>query len=217
MPGNLRPNPLSPAPMEGAQQLMMKAPPVMMPGKGQPPSVQTQPQPQQPSSATAGLQQSLSSDNDRLQEQFDQLKSRDGTLSRVIVGMEKLVALGDTVTPKDVTERASGFVAAGLGPKAVAGVLAKMPVDSQEALANWCEEIFDSTVQMKQQLDQQLASVGHQLATNGMRLLLMSHVQDKQAQGQQPQPAEPPTAGAAAESMPQTTPEDSSSSAAPGA
>lgn len=190
MPGTMRPNPLAPAPMEGSQQLMMPRSPVRMPGKGTP-MAEAGKAAAAPAPTGQGLQQSLDSDNERLQEQFDQLKSRDGTLSRVIVGMEKLVALGDTVTPADVTERAAGFVSAGLGPKAVAGVLAKMPIDSQEALSNWCEEIFDSTVQMKQQLDKEIASVGHQLATNGMRMMMMAHVMSSQAQGQQPQAAAP--------------------------
>lgn len=212
MPGQLRVNPLSPMAGEGAQQVMQPRPSVRMPGLGQRIAREGKAPGQEMNSpgANVGLQSGMNSDADRLEEQFETLKSREGTINRVLSGLGKLMDLGDTVTPGDVTERASGFVGAGLSPQKIAMVLSKMPVDSQEALASWVEQYYDQVMQGKAALDKELAAVGHELATSGMRMLLLSHVQEKSGGVAAPPTGEASGASGASPGLsPEASPEQS--------
>lgn len=189
MPGQIRPNPLLPQQSNGVP---MAAKPVQLPGRGMPPKVEKPDamMPQAPAAAAGALDQQpglpdqIMQKNKGLREQFDKLKASDTLLGKVASGLLDLAELGDTITPEDVTGKASSFVAAGLSAKAVASILATMPLKSQEALASWVGQYGLQVTQRRQEVESQMSVIGHELAKSGLQLLMVSDAQGKMQSGQ---------------------------------
>ena len=127
--------------------------------------------------------------------QFEKVDSSRQTLLKVRAELDKLQKLGDSVTTEDVIKAGGGLVAAGLTPKAVAGLMATLPQGGGEALAGWVqqhEQMLDQQEQQNQQMHQLAA---HQMGASAIHALA-SHAHE--AQGPQAPKSMPPAAAPAA-------------------
>lgn len=111
---------------------------------------------------------------------FSKLQTAKETLGAVRKEMDALLALGDTVTPSDVVKMGGGLVAAGLTPKAVAGLLADMP-QGGEALQAWVKGHDQDVTSREQQLEQVMQQTQHQMGTSALSIL-SAHGQAMQGQ-----------------------------------
>ncbi len=131
---------------------------------------------------------------------FEKLQTAKETLSAVRKEMDALLALGDTVSPSDVVKMGGGLVAAGLTPKAVAGLLADMP-QGGEALQAWVKGHDQDVTAREQQLAQVMQQTQHQMGTSALSIL---STHGKAMQGQMSmgaQPAALPSSGGDGQSM----------------
>ena len=138
---------------------------------------------------------SLVDEMEQTKAQHDKLLGAAGTLSKVRTELDSLVKLGDMVTVEDVIKGAGGLVAAGLEPKAVAGLLADMP-QSGEALASWLKAHDVDVTAREQQLEQMHSGVRHELGVKAMRVLA-AHGAGQQSMPQPSAQALPPAGGPA--------------------
>lgn len=95
------------------------------------------------------------------------LKEAEGRATVIRQALDKLTALGDTVTPEDVTKQSSKLVAAGMGAEEVAGLLADMPT-GPEALQGWVAQHDQALRANEAQLGQALAVARHQLGVQAL-------------------------------------------------
>ena len=133
--------------------------------------------------------------------QFEKIDSSRQTLLKVRAELDKLQKLGDSVTTEDVIKAGGGLVAAGLTPKAVAGLMATLPQGGGEALAGWVqqhEQMLDQQEQQNQQMHQMAA---HQMGVSAIHALA-SHAHEAQAAQAPTPPAAAPAAAALAASNP---------------
>jgi len=100
--------------------------------------------------------------------QFEKVDSSRQTLLKVRAELDKLQKLGDSVTTEDVIKAGGGLVAAGLTPKAVAGLMATLPPGGGEALAGWVQQHEQMLDQQEQQNAQLHQLAGHQLAASAL-------------------------------------------------
>lgn len=95
------------------------------------------------------------------------LKEAQGRARVVREALDKLSAMGDTVSPEDVTKESSRLVAAGMAPEEVAGLLADMP-DGGEALQGWVAQHDSALRKNEAQLGQMLAQQQHTLGVQAL-------------------------------------------------
>jgi len=129
--------------------------------------------------------------------QFDKLDSSKQTLERVRVQLDQLAKLGDSVTTEDIVKAGGGLVAAGLTPKAVAGLMATLPPGGGQALAGWVQQHEQMLEQQEQQNQQLHQLAAHQMGASAIHALA-SHAHEAQgakAQAQAPQAKAGPPAG----------------------
>lgn len=88
--------------------------------------------------------------------------------------LDKLVKLGDTVTPEDVIEGVGTLVAKGSDPMQMAGVLADMPAGGA-ALSAWVKQHAQQQAMVTQQFAQQHALAQHELGVSALRSLAGHH------------------------------------------
>lgn len=133
--------------------------------------------------------------------QFEKIDSSKQTLERVRVQLDQLAKLGDNVTTEDVIKAGGGLVAAGLTPKAVAGLMATLPQGGGEALAGWVQQHEQMLEQQEQQNQQMHQMAAHQMGVSAIHALA-SHAHEAQgaqkAQAPQAPKSMPPAAAAAA-------------------
>ena len=127
--------------------------------------------------------------------QFEKLDKSRQTLLKVRAELDKLQKLGDSVTTEDVIKAGGGLVAAGLTPKAVAGLMATLPPGGGEALAGWVQQHEQMLDQQEQQNQQMHQLAGHQLAASAVNSLASyAHEAKGQKAQAQAQASPPPTA-----------------------
>ena len=130
--------------------------------------------------------------------QFEKVDSSRQTLLKVRAELDKLAKLGDSVTTEDVIKAGGGLVAAGLTPKAVAGLMATLPQGGGEALAGWVQQHEQMLEQQEQQNQQMHQLAAHQMGASAIHALA-SHAHEAQAaQAPQAPKSMPPAAAAAA-------------------
>jgi len=129
--------------------------------------------------------------------QFDKLDSSKQTLERVRAQLDQLAKLGDSVTAEDIIKAGGGLVAAGLTPKAVAGLMATLPPGGGQALAGWVQQHEQMLEQQEQQNRQLHQLAAHQMGASAIHALA-SHAHEAQGakpQAQAPQAKAGPPAG----------------------
>jgi len=120
--------------------------------------------------------------------QFDKLDSSRQTLERVRAQLDQLAKLGDSVTAEDIIKAGGGLVAAGLTPKAVAGLMATLPPGGGQALAGWVDQQEQQLVMQEQQNKQMHQLAAHQMGASAIHALA-SHAHEAQgAKAQAPAP-----------------------------
>lgn len=130
-------------------------------------------------------------------QQFEKLDSSKQTLERVRAQIDQLAKLGDSVTTEDIIKAGGGLVAAGLTPKAVAGLMATLPQGGGEALAGWVQQHEQVLEQQEQQNKQMHQLAAHQMGVSAIHALA-SHAHEAQgAQAPQASMAKPMPAAAA--------------------
>ena len=134
-------------------------------------------------------------------EQFEKIDSSKQTLERVRVQLDQLAKLGDNVTTEDVIKAGGGLVAAGLTPKAVAGLMATLPQGGGEALAGWVQQHEQMLEQQEQQNQQMHQMAAHQMGVSAIHALA-SHAHEAQGAQAPMSPAAAPAAAALAASNP---------------
>ena len=132
--------------------------------------------------------------------QFEKIDSSRQTLAKVRMELDKLQKLGDSVTTEDVIKAGGGLVAAGLTPKAVAGLMATLPQGGGEALAGWVQQHEQMLEQQEQQNQQMHQMAAHQMGVSAIHALV-SHAHEAQgaqkAQAPQAPKSMPPAAASA--------------------
>ncbi len=103
--------------------------------------------------------------------------------------LDKLVAMGESVSPDDVIDAAGDIVGAGGDAKNMASMLADMPSSSGVGLAGWLQQKDLAFKQMEAQAKQSQAVADHQLATASLAHLLGHSVSP---QAQSPSVSAPP-------------------------
>ena len=133
--------------------------------------------------------------------QFEKLDTSRQTLLKVRAELDKLAKLGDSVTAEDVIKAGGGLVAAGLTPKAVAGLMATLPQGGGEALAGWVQQHEQMLEQQEQQNQQMHQMAAHQMGVSAIHALA-SHAHEAQGAQAPMSPAAAPAAAALAASNP---------------
>ena len=110
--------------------------------------------------------------------QLAQLTKQKTMVGNVKSELDKLSALGESVTPEDVIKGAGLLVGKGADPMAMASLLADMPQGGQ-ALAAWLQQHDTQLAQNEQQLDQMLAGARHQAGSAALHVLAMDHIKQK--------------------------------------
>ena len=130
--------------------------------------------------------------------QFEKIDSSKQTLERVRVQLDQLAKLGDNVTTEDVIKAGGGLVAAGLTPKAVAGLMATLPQGGGEALAGWVQQHEQMLEQQEQQNQQMHQMAAHQMGVSAIHALASHAHEAQKAQAPQAPKSMPPAAAPAA-------------------
>lgn len=129
----------------------------------------------------------LSRQHDMLNAQFDKMTDAKGMFDKVRKEMDDLVKLGDTVVPDDVIKAAGRLVGHGLGNAAMAEILATMPRQGGQPLAQWVMQ-QDQDVRVKEaHLAFAKNQAGHHLAVAGLRMLAADHLRNGPPEGGGPQ------------------------------
>ena len=112
--------------------------------------------------------------------------------------LDQLAKLGDNVTTEDVIKAGGGLVAAGLTPKAVAGLMATLPQGGGEALAGWVQQHEQMLEQQEQQNQQMHQMAAHQMGVSAIHALASHAHEAQKAQAPQAPKSMPPAAAPAA-------------------
>lgn len=134
--------------------------------------------------------QALADAHSSARSQFDQVDLTKQMLDHVKGSLDKLVQLGDMVTPEDVIEEAGRLVARGAPAGQMAALLADMPDAGGPALQGWLAQHEQMVAQKEAQLMPVHGLLGHRAAVAGLQLLAghsaMSQMPQMVAQAQQP-------------------------------
>jgi hypothetical protein len=143
------------------------------------------------------MMQAFGGELTRANAQYDKLAESRQRLDVVREQLDKLTALGDTVSSEDVVDAAAEMVAHGLGALPMATLLADMPAGGQ-ALQSWLQQQDQQVRQREAALARPLKLAQHQLAVAGLHNLT-GHMAEAhnaaQAQAQGPLGASGPPQG----------------------
>lgn len=109
---------------------------------------------------------------------YNKLVDADRMLGHIRNEMDKLVTLGDAVTPDDVIGAAGRVVGHGVPAREMATILADMPLSAGQGLAAWIAQNDMLVAQQEGQVAQTMRIAGHHMAVSGMRVLAANAVQD---------------------------------------
>lgn len=160
--------------------------------------------PMSPTQAPGDLMQGLGQEHDQAKALFAKTSEGSAMLKQVRAALDGLVQLSDMVTVDDVIKASGKLVAAGLTPKAVAGLLAGdgtpknpgMPTQGGQALASWLDRQDADVTQREQTLMQAHEQARHQLVTSSMHMILAhDHVHPGSPMQQSLNPAAPSPGG----------------------
>ena len=129
----------------------------------------------------------------QLQQAHDQSKAQMSSLQKKVSQMkairgefDRLMSLGDTISPEDVIEAAGSLVGAGFGPDEIASMLSQAPLQGGgQALAQWVAQDEAQVKQSEQQLQAAMKQQTIHLGIAGMTNLHANHVKMMQVMGPQ--------------------------------
>lgn len=116
--------------------------------------------------------------SDSLMAQYDKLRVAQHMLDVTQEGLDRLAALGDTVTTEDVVHEAGVLVAQGLDPIEMAGMLAEMP-EKGEQIVEWLAGHVQDLAEREAQLQMVTRAVRQEIATGAMRKLMVQHAESE--------------------------------------
>jgi hypothetical protein len=103
--------------------------------------------------------------------QYDKIRTASQQVSHLRSGMDKLLQLGDMVTPEDVMNEAGSVVARGISPKDMATLLSGMPISGGQQLQQWLA-LHDTVLrQHEAQTKQALNLARHRMGVSAMQAL----------------------------------------------
>lgn len=141
-----------------------------------------------PAPGPSSMMQHFSGKHDAARARFDKVKEAQGQVEATREELDKLVALGDTVTMDDLVEAAAGMVAAGIPAVEVASILAEAPEGA--ALQGWVAEQDQKAKEREGQVKQALTGAGQQLAVSGLTHVIahsaQAHAQRQKLMAMQP-------------------------------
>ena len=120
----------------------------------------------------------LHQQHDMLKAQYGKLKGARDLLDHTRQEMDQLTKLGDTIIPDDVIKASGRLVGHGIGNAAMAEILATMPAQGGQPLAEWVKQHDAEVRQREQHLDQVSDQFRHHLAVTGLRVLAADHLQN---------------------------------------
>lgn len=119
--------------------------------------------------------------------QHEQVRSIDRLLQDTRAQLDKLIQLGDLVTPEDVIKGAGHLAGKGASPMELAKLLSDMPQDGP-GLSNWLGQHEKMVTQREAQMRAASNATRHAMGLNAMRLLVAHAMGAPQTSGQ-PGPA----------------------------
>lgn len=125
-----------------------------------------------PTPAPHPKQQQLLDQEDQLAHQFLMLKEGQRQMQIMRQQLDKLVAMGDTVTQDAVVDATAAMVAAGAPAIKMATTLADMP-EGTEALQAWVEQHSQALQPAEQKLSQALSQTRHKLGQAAMKNIIV--------------------------------------------
>jgi len=147
---------------------------------------------------------------------YRKLQQAKATFDHIRVEMDKLVEMGDTVSPEDVVAAAGRVVGHGVPAGDMASLLAQMPTMAGQGLAAWLAQQDQAVRAQEMHIDQVREIAQHRMGVSAFRTLAADHLMRRGqerteanalAQRGAP-PAGPPTgplgAAPAPQGMPQT-------------
>lgn len=141
------------------------------------------------------------------------ISNADRLIKRMREEIDKLVLMGDVVSPEDVVAAAGRVVGHGVPAKEMASLLASMPTQAGQGLAQWVQLQHGQLQQQEAVVAQAKEVALHRMGVSGVRALAASDLQNaaragtsqmgplapggNQAIASQPQSAPPPMPGGA--------------------
>jgi hypothetical protein len=108
---------------------------------------------------------------DEMETSFDQAQEAAKKLAIARAGMDKLTAMGENVSMKDLVKLGGKLVAAGLESLAVASMLADAPQENPKLLAEWIQKQDIDLHQREAQLKLQTRDLRFHMGLAGMGLI----------------------------------------------
>lgn len=106
------------------------------------------------------------------------LSNADRLLKRIREEMDKLVTMGDVVSPEDVVAAAGRVVGHGVPAKEMATLLATMPTQAGQGLAQWVQLHHGQLQQEEAMVAQAKEAALHRMGTSAVRALAASDLQN---------------------------------------
>ncbi len=132
-------------------------------------------------------------EHDTARAQYDKLLEGEKQLQALRGELDKMLDLGDMISPEDVVKGASNLVAHGFDPHELAVMLSGMPASGGEATQAWVQTLDGQVGEMEQRASGIISSTRHSLTTAAGHVLMEDHLQGR---GQAaPSPSGPQTAG----------------------
>jgi len=114
---------------------------------------------------------SLERDFTQAKARFEALAKAKGNLDVIDAELEKLIAMGDAVTQEDVVKAAGKLVAHGIEVKAVANLLAEMPTENGDLLADWLKANEKTLRDTQEMVMPQYLVAKHEMGVSALRML----------------------------------------------
>ena len=113
---------------------------------------------------------------------YDKLVSAGHMLDHIREEMDKLSAMGDTVTPEDVVAGAGRLVGHGVRASELAAILSEMPTQAGQGLAAWVAQNDALVTQQEQHVAQMRGIAAYRMGVSAVRVLAANHLQQRAQQ-----------------------------------